>query len=158
MITFEPIPANKDGRLQITVPGASCVLLFRHPSLDEVDEDQWRAAFIDKCADPVAAIAALNRSRRQTVFIGWEGIVDPQGEAIPFSQSSLVALMLRMPDIEVCVLNKIRELFDLDTVLGEPTPPAVLGTAAVESLNTGVTTSSTSTTELPGRASAGTSE
>lgn len=151
MISFAVPPTHPETeRLTITSGYGNCVIVYRLPTLDELDEDQWRVAMLRQSKDEAAARSALNRSRRQVIVLGWEGICDPNGEAVPFTQDCLVALMLRVAAVEIAIMGLLEESFSLDKVLGEPVRPREPSTAVAASPAPGTTQSASSKSKPTG--------
>jgi hypothetical protein len=124
-------------RLTITSPAGDCTLIYRRPPILELDADQWRRAALIGDRDRAAAQSAIQAARRAQVFLGWQGIDDPQGQPIEFSQDRLLQLMLMVPAVETAVMQLTDALFSVETITGELVPPPATGTQAGESATTG---------------------
>lgn len=120
-----------DCRLTIVSAAGNCVLLYRHPSDEDLDVHQWRVAqALAAPADPAQARSAIDRARRAAVITGWEDVCDEDSKPIPFTQPRLLALMLRVPAVEQSVMRLLERLYTLEPIVGEPRPRQEPGTPA----------------------------
>lgn len=120
-----------EGRLTIISPAGNCVLLYRHPTDEDLDVHQWRVAqALAAKADPAQSRSAIDRARRAAVVTGWEDVCDETGRPIPFTQARLLALMLRVPAVEQSVMQLLERLYTLEPIVGEPRPRQEPGTPA----------------------------
>jgi hypothetical protein len=88
----------------------------------EVKTKPIRRALAANAANPEQVASIMRDVFAETVVLGWEGVVDRDGDSIPFSKEACVALFKDLPDLFADVQNQasnFQQFLDIETEADE---------------------------------------
>ena len=126
------LPKSTDALTEhaIPTPDGEFRLLLKRPTYAERLEDDSLGilAFAERSA--AAGLVRQATRRIESCCVGWSGVQDEAGNAVPFSIEALTAVFSAYPSVTVQVQDLIAGLYRRTDSVGESVAPPVAGTAA----------------------------